>query len=158
MKVPLALNQPSLPAIEGALGLTIHRGDVRISLLDCRSGNLEILVHGIRFQALGGLQTHVHAILTSEMETKHTVESYTVDTDRTVVSLHQNSAANATTVFLLHLSTKDLPASIAIWVAFFCCTGPYTLGPCLRKRLRFRRLGAYAGASTDFFVGRSCTW
>ncbi len=62
--------QPSLPAIEGALGLAVHRGHVRVSRLDCLSGNLEILVHGIRFQALCCLQTHVHPILASEMDSR----------------------------------------------------------------------------------------
>ena len=155
MKVPLALNQPSLPAIEGALGLTIHRGDVRISLLDCRSGNLEILVHGIRFQALGGLQTHVHAILTSEMETKHTVESYTVDTDRTVCTKILPPMPQQYFYYTFQLKTSQ--PRLPFEKRFFCCTGPYTLGPCLCKCLRFHRLGAYAGASTDFFVGRSYT-
>ena len=56
----------------------------------------------------------------------------------------------------------------------FGCTGPYTLGPCLRKCFRmhtqngkgaytgvflsFRRLGASAGACAGFLVGWSCTW
>lgn len=118
MKVPLALNQPSLPAIEGALGLTIHRGDVRISLLDCRSGNLEILVHGIRFQALGGLQTHVHAILTSEMEAPNTQWRVTqwiqIEQSSVFTKILPPLPQQYFHIFLLHLSTKDLPASIAI--------------------------------------------
>ena len=72
--------QPSLPAIEGALGLAVHCGHVRVSRLDCLSGNLEILVHGIRFQALCCLQTHVHPILTSEMDSRWIQVTHEPDT------------------------------------------------------------------------------
>ena len=57
------------------------------------------------------------------------------------------------------------------WAAvFFGCTSPCTLDPCLGKCLphayaewrgpmrEFPRLGAYPGASAEFFVGWSCTW
>ena len=89
----------------------------------------------------------------------------------TLVGTNQDKKSDPVAIIRPQGSYLQFPSFLR-WVMFIGCTGPYTLGRCLRKCLCMHTrngkgayagifldltLGAYAGASAGFFVGW-CTW